>query len=225
MRSHAFLACLMFWTSLALAQAEPPETTEDGLVRVPSTVRAGVYRLPVASFHQYRRIEMGQFNVVFKRGWEREHRKELTKADIADIRARLVRSLRDELLKELAVRGGYALTDKPAPDVLRVEASILDTEITAPKASAAHMQTTFIKTAGSMKVIVELKDSISNVVVARIISYERAPESREPKPASQISVYADLRLGFENSARYAHEAISVAKSAKREDQSVIQTEN
>ena len=87
-----------------------------------------------------------------------------------------------------------------------------------------------------MKTVVELKDAMSGVLIARIISFEEAPERRDvlrdfqrnpnamPPPTTPLTNLADFRLGFENSARYTHEAINVAKAEKREEQGQIKSE-
>ena len=226
MRAHVFFASLVLWTGLAIAQSDSAEVTDDGLVRVPSTPKAGVFRLPVATFNHYQRVLFDPVKVAFKEGWEKNHR-EMTARDIEGLRADLARTYRGELRKELVDRGGFQVAKEPGPDVLRVAASIVDTDVIAPKASTELAQKTFVSSAGSMRTIVELHDSASGVLIARIISYESAPERNQdlkyelqrqqrsgfwPSAASPITNMADFRLGFANSARYTHEAIAVAKS-------------
>jgi len=224
MRSHLLLASLLMWSGLALAAADPPEVTDDGLVRAPSSSKVGVFRLPEATFNQYRRVMFAPIEVKFKKGWEKNH-KETTAEDRQKLRDDLAKEFRSELVKELVTRGGFAETAETAPDVLRVEASILDLDVAAPKASSAQMQHTFVRTAGSMKLVVELEDASSGVTVARLINYESAREYLTPQLATQISNIAELRVGFENTAKYTHEAIAVARSEKREEQAVIKSEN
>jgi len=236
MRTCIVFASLLLIGAAAQAQLrEGPEVTEDGLVRVDSTPRAGVYRLPVATFHQYQRVMLDPVKVTYKKGWKQKH-PELNAEERAKLSADLAYTFHEELIKELVTRGGYQIAKEPAPDVLRVEASAVNVDITAPEASLGQMQKTYVTSAGSMKVIVELKDAMSGVIVARIINFEEAPERRDalrdfqrnpshpPPPTTQISNLADFRLGFENSSRFTHEAISVAKSAKREEQQAIKSD-
>jgi len=233
---RACIVTLLLFVTVAQAQMrDAPEVTEDGLVRVDSTPRAGVYRLPVATFHQYQRVMLAPITITFKKGWKQKH-PELNAEERAKLSADLAFTFHQELVKELVTRGGYQIAKEPGPDVLRVEATAVNVDVTAPEASLGHMQKTYVTSAGSMKLVTELKDSMSGVVIARIINYEEAPEHRDalrdfqrnpnaPPPATtQISNLADFRLGFENSSRFTHEAISVAKSAKREEQQTIKSE-
>jgi uncharacterized protein DUF3313 len=217
------LTCLLLGSAVQ-AQDEGPEVTEDGLVRVPSSRNVGVYRLPEATFNQYQRVQIAPIKVEFKKGWERNHR-EMNEKDLQKLRGQLAFTYREELIKELVNRGGYKLAKEATPDTLRVSASILQADITAPKASADLAERTLVRTAGSMKLVVELHDAASGVLIARLIDYAQPPEYREPRLATEISNLADFRVEFESSARYTHEALAVARSAKREEQSQIKTGN
>src|SRR6185436_11350573 len=155
-----------------LARAEdPPEVTEDGLVRVPSNRKVGVYRAPDVPFARYRRISIGSIPVVFRKNWEKDNPR-LKEADLERLRGQLVRIFREELIAELVKRGGYVLTDAADADVLRLDPSIIDLDITAPDAGNVPGVRTLVRTTGSMKLNLEVRDAASSVTVARIIDYE-----------------------------------------------------
>ena len=209
------LAALALLLCAGVAGArEPPEVTEDGLVRVPSTARAGVYRAPGVPFAHYQRVIIGQtIPIVFRKGWERTHR-EITPQDLEDLRADFVRAFRVELENELVKRGGFAVAPEPAPDVIRVDATVTDLDLTAPTAGTASLTRTYARTAGSMKVVIELRDAASGVLIGRIIDYEKAREFLDPQPVTQVSNLEEFRIGFANAARYTREAINVAKTER-----------
>lgn len=196
------------------AAREPAEVTEDGLVRVPSSARAGVYRAPGVPFAHYRRVIIGStIPIVFRKGWARTH-PEITPEDLEDLRADFVRAFRVELENELVKRGGFAIAPEPAPDVIRVDATVSELDLSAPAAGIAPLSRTFTRSAGSMKVVVELRDAASGVLVGRIIDYEKAREYLEPQPATQVSNLEEFRIGFANVSRYTREAINVAKTER-----------
>ena len=97
------------------------DMTEDGLVRVPSSRKAGVYRLPDATFAQYRRIMLEPASVAFRKNWDRKGLDRLDTGLKPSERQRiandLVLAFRDEMVAELVQRGGFVLTETPAPDV------------------------------------------------------------------------------------------------------------
>jgi hypothetical protein len=184
--------------SAAVAQVVS-DVTEDGLVRVPSSHKAGVYRLPDAKFAQYRRIILLPASVTIG--------KELLPKSFTRVDTGLKPSERQaimndlklgfhlELVAELVERAGFALATTRAPDVLLVVPMIEDVDLTS---------------VGTMTLIVELRDAASNVTVARIVDYEKR---REPPLMSGI---AEARIGFANAARYSRSAINIARTERDE---------
>jgi hypothetical protein len=213
-RLLGILLVLVLALGAALAHAaDPPEVTEDGLVRVPSSRKVGVYRVPDIPFTQYHRITLDGISVSFDPGWLRTN-KNLKESDRERIRADLVRDFRDELTRELVERGGYALTDDTSIDVLRVQASIQNLDISAPNAGLTPGTHSFVRSTGSMTLVIELRDAASNVVVARIIDHEHAREFDELQSVNQTINEEDARVAFANAARHTREALNVAKTQR-----------
>ena len=73
-----------------------------------------------------------------------------------------------------------------------------------------------LTTPGTMTLIVELRDSASDVTVGRIIDYEKG---REPPMMSDL---AEARFSFANAARYTRSAINIAKTERDETASAPQ---
>ncbi len=212
-RSIRALALALLLCGATLA-AEPPETTEDGLVRVPSNSRAGVYRAPGVPFARYQRVIIGAtIPIEFRKGWQRVHR-EVTPKDLENIRGDFARAFRTELDEELVKRGGFAVAPEPAPDVIRIDATVTRLDLSAPTAGNTPSGRTYTRNAGSMKVVIELRDAASGVLIGRIIDYEEAREFPEPQLVNQVTNLEEFRVGFANAARYTREAINVARTER-----------
>jgi len=207
---------LMLLAAAASAQ-QLSDMTEDGLVRVPSSRKAGVYRLPDATFAQYRRIMLEPASVAFRKNWDRKGLDRLDTGLKPSERQRiandLVLALQEEMVAELVQRGGFVLTETPAPDVLLIAPAITELEITAPDAGSTPGTRTFVRTAGSMTLIVELRDAASGVTVGRIIDFEQARETRELQMVNNMT---EARIAFANAARYTRSAINIAKTERDE---------
>jgi len=67
-----------------------------------------------------------------------------------------------------------------------------------------------------MKLVVELRDSSSEVIVGRIINFVQPQEFAVSQFASKVSNYGEARTAFSNTARYTREALNVA-NVERED--------
>lgn len=213
MRSIVMLGLGLLVAGSALSR-EPPEVTEDGLVRVPSGRKVGVYRAPDVPFAQYRRVIIGpSIPIGFRKGFERSH-PEVKSDDLENIRGEFARSLRAELERELVKRGKFALAPEPAPDVIRIDARVEDLDMAAPAAGNGPAERTYARSAGKMTVIVELRDAASGVLIGRLVDYEQTHEYREPQLVNQVTNLEDFRIGFANAARYTREAINVAKTER-----------
>jgi len=202
---------------VALAVSQAPraqEVTEDGLVRVPSSHKAGVYRAPGIPFTQFRSVVIAPIPVVFRKTWLREHY-DYKEERIAQMQGELALAFREELESEFT-EAGYKVVDRAGPGTLRVEPYVLNLNIVAPDASSEQRGHTYTRTGNSMKMVVELRDSSSAVIIGRIISYQQPQEYSIAQFASKVSNYGEARTAFSNTARYTREALSVAK-AERED--------
>ena len=215
----SFLALLC---SAAVAQVVS-DVTEDGLVRVPSSRKAGVYRLPDATFSQYRRVMIAPASVAFRKNWDRQNLDRLNTGLKPSERQRIVDDMalafHEELVAELVERGGFALAEAPAPDVLLIAPAITELEITAPDAGSTPGSRSFVRTAGSMTLVMELRDAASGVTVGRIIDHEQARETRELLEVNHI---AEARIAFANAARYTRSALNIAKTERDETTSAPQ---
>jgi len=216
MNIRTLAMCLAFLCSAVVAQ-QVSDVTEDGLVRVPSSRKAGVYRLPDATFAQYRRVMLAPASVAFRKNWDRQSLDRLNTGLKPSERQRIADDMalafNEELVAELVERGGFALAEAPAPDVLLIVPSITELEITAPDAGSTPGTRSFVRTAGSMTLIMELRDAASGVTVGRIIDYEQARETRE---LLQVNNIAEARIAFANAARYTRSALNIAKTERDE---------
>jgi hypothetical protein len=204
----ALLAC----RAIAQGVAEVPD---DGLLRVPSSREAAVYRSPDVSFVQYKRLMFDRVTVSFRAGWLRDHPK-LTESDVERVRSRAATGFQEELARELVDRGNYVLAEAPAADVLRVKPLIVGLDQTAPTAGMDPSLRSYARTAVKMTLIVELYDAASGVLVGRIHDLVPAREYPEPRKLDQVFIDTEARLAFANTSRLVHEALSVAMTERRQ---------
>ena len=214
------LALLLFVITGAALAAPDREVTEDGLVRVPSSRKVGVYRAPGVEYTLYRRIVIEPIPVAFKKDWRRRN-PGATDAGVEQMQTRFAQMFREELIEELVERGGYQLADGPGRDVLRIDAAIIDLDYVAPDAGTTPGMQTYVRSAGSMKLQIELRDGDSGALIGRIIDYEKAREyeyTRELQRADQITIAREAAYSFGNAARYTREALNVARAERPDPQ-------
>lgn len=189
--------------------------TDDGLARVPSRHVAGVYRLPGASFVQYRRIVLEPPTISFARDWQKNH-PDVSDAEIQRIQAESAKLFRDEFKRELIDRGSYELTDELAADVLIVNPAIQDLDIMAPDVGVSPGERAFTTGPVKLKVTGELRDAATGKLVGRLTIYEgnmRYPFN-EIRQANRATNAHDQRIAYAKWARILNEALAVAKVEK-----------
>ena len=157
-------------TALAKSKTEIPEYTVEGLKLVPDTKNiALVWAEPGADLSQYDRVYLVEPFVAFKKNWKRSQNSGLgrvTNKDMERIKAN-VRDLFMEVFTEELEKGGYTLTNERAEDVLIVKPAIIDLNVKAPDLRNAGMTQTFVDSAGSMTLYLELYDSETDDLLAK----------------------------------------------------------
>lgn len=224
--THRTLAALALGFAFVFTTGEArdyTDVTEDGLVRVPSTRKAGVYRAPDVSFAHYQRVMLSPASVAYSKKSSSDNsarpgsliKQGLKPSERQRISDDLVKNFHDELVAELIERGGFVLVDKPGPDVIRIDPMITDLDITAPDAGTTPGTRSFVRNTGSMTLIVNLFDATANVPIARVIDYEKGREYHKLQVADQVTNAEEARVAFANVARYTRSAINVAKTDRQ----------
>ena len=150
-----------------------PETTVEGLVRVPNPERmAVVYAEPGANLSQYNRVYLVEPYVAFKKNWQRDQNRgyvnKVSTNDMNRIKANVAELFMEVFTTELQ-EGGYELATERAEDVLIVKPAIIDLDVNAPDIMSAGRTRTYAQNAGSMTLYIELYDSATDDILAKAL--------------------------------------------------------
>jgi hypothetical protein len=209
------VALVSFCVSCVHVQKLGPERTVDGLSRVPSKRVDRVYTAPGVTLAPYRRVMLDPIDVAFKRDWERQH-PEVSPAELARIRSEAAELFQKIFARELADKGGYALADQPAPDVLRVRASIVDLDIAAPDVPTASTVRRYVVSPGEMTLLAELRDSQSGAILVRAADREKGRQFGNLQIANSVTNSAEAQRAFAMWAGLLRDALDAAKEAPAE---------
>lgn len=171
-------------TTIADDAPQIPQTTAEGLVLVPKVEGlAYVWAEPGVDLSQYKRINLVEPSVAFKKNWRRNYNRnavdlasKIKTSDITRIQKGVAELFMDVFTKELEA-GGYTLTTEKAEDVLTVKADILDLDINAPDIPSSGAMATAVTSAGSMSLIMELFDSETDDLLAKAMDATSDRES------------------------------------------------
>lgn len=196
------LSTLSLTVGLALSgcvsiQPGEPGRSVDGLTRIQSPQHIdSVYVAPGGSLAGYRRVMLDEVEVAFSRDWQKKH-PHVPPEEVERIRGEAARTFRDTFSAELA-KGGYAMTLAPAPDVLRVAASIVDLDFaTSSRAGSDPKKGPYVLSPEGMTLLAELRDSVSGAILVRAADHELGRKIGDLQIANDMSTSAEARAAFE----------------------------
>ena len=186
-------ACLTLALARVLeANEPPPQVTKDGLQLSKQTKERLVYLKPGAKFSQYNRVAILECYVEFRKNWARDYNSEhvqlenqVTDHDIERMKTTLSAEFKKVFANELT-KGGYQVVDTAAPDVLILRPALVNVDPTAPDLMSANMQHTVVRSAGEMTLYLELWDSSTNTILARVMD-AKADQQPFAQPANRVT--------------------------------------
>jgi hypothetical protein len=173
----ALCAGLIFACPAGFAAKEPPpEVDKDGLHLYKQTKERIAYVRPGATFTQYKRVAILDPYVEFSKDWvknynrdQRDPSRQIRDSDLDRARTALQSDFKRIFTEELQKDGRYQVTDSGGPDVLVLRPALINIQVNAPDLMTAGRSYTFVESAGAMTIYLELWDSASNTLLARVI--------------------------------------------------------
>jgi Protein of unknown function (DUF3313) len=173
----ALSAGLALVCSAALAEKEPPpEVTKDGLHLYKQTKERLAYVRPGATFTQYKRVAILDCYVEFSKDWVRDYNRDqrdpsrqIRDSDLERAKKALQSDFKKIFTEELQEGGRYQVVDSGGPDVLVLRPALINIQVSAPDLMSAGRSATYVESAGSMTIYLELWDSASNTILARVV--------------------------------------------------------
>ncbi len=171
------LALLLLTTSVSFASRKEklPEVSPEGLKLVKDTKLAAVYMKEGADFSGYDKVTILDCYVAFKKNWQREKNREhfgsVSDRDVTRIKSELADEFKKVFSEELTKKGEEVVTTA-ASDVLLLRPAIVNLDITAPDTREPGISYTIAASAGQMTLYLELYDSVTSELLARVMDPE-----------------------------------------------------
>ena len=150
---------------------DPEASSPYGLQQVKIKGLDVAYVLPGATLAGYTKVLVEQpIDVSFHKAWKPDipgSRLKISTGEQLKIRTGVGQVVYDSFVKELA-KGGYAVVTDSGPDVLRVQAQILNLYVTAPDAHTPAMSRSYVVSEGEMTLIAVLSDSETGEILAQV---------------------------------------------------------
>jgi hypothetical protein len=170
------IGALMATAALGIAQAATSELEDamgaEGLARIKSKDLDMVYTRPGASLATYKKVMLDPVEVSFSKNWDPKRTGsniKLGQAEREGIRTGVAKITMEQFSKELQAKNGYPVVTAAGPDVLRARAKVVNLYVNAPDANAAGRSRTYTLSAGEATLFLELFDSETGQILARVV--------------------------------------------------------
>jgi hypothetical protein len=156
------------------AADEMPQTTPEGMELRKQTSTRVVYAMPGATMDTYSKVLLVDCYVAFEKNWERDYNRSasfdrrVSTSDMERIKADLAAEFR-KIFSEQLTEAGHAVVDEAGPDVLLVRPAIINLRVAAPDIMRAGFSSVIVDSAGAMTLYMELYDSETSAIIARIM--------------------------------------------------------
>lgn len=194
--SASVAAAMLVVASPAVQAKDAAQGNWDGLVEVKSKKMELVYLLPGADFRPYAKVMLDQPEVAFRKDWMRnmndsmDLNRRVTPADAQKILS-TVGSNTGDLFAEAFTKAGYEVVTAPGADVLRVSTGVLNLYVNAPDTMSPGVTRTFTTNAGEATLVIELRDSLTNALLARVL--DRRETQGLPGASNSVTNLAEFR--------------------------------
>jgi hypothetical protein len=161
----------------AEARKALPETTPEGLKLVPKTKVSAVYLRDGVDFSGYTKVSILDCYVAFKKNWQRDQNSDsgqpfkVSDNDVTRIKTELAEEFKKVFTKELTAKGQTVVTTT-GPDVLILRPAIINLDVAAPDTMQPGITHTFSASAGQATLFLELYDSVTSELLARVYDAE-----------------------------------------------------
>jgi hypothetical protein len=214
--SWGLIAALLAGVSGCASKSTVPDVTEDGLARVEIRGVYAAYRRPGADLHQYTKVLLDPVQVSFDPDWDPARtgsRLKLSAEDRERIRRELAELFMQVFAEELTKDGGPSLVTGAGPDVLRLSTGLADVYVNAPDTMEPGRSRTYVMSAGSATLVVEVRDSESGAILGRLFDRREAGTSGFMQWSDSVHNSAEARRTFTHWAQLLRQRFDAVRNA------------
>jgi hypothetical protein len=171
---------LLGGAAVAAEKQELPQTTIDGLTLTKQTKHRIVYVADDVDFHAYDKVMIVDCAVAFAKNWQRDYNRNerdlsrrVSDSDVTRMKNKLSAEFK-EVFTETMTENGIEVVTEPGADVLILRPAIINLVVSAPDIKSAGMSRSFTGDPGQMTLYLELYDSVSSAILAKIMDAQDA---------------------------------------------------
>ena len=165
---------------VAMAKSSAPEQSADGLELVNKNLHGEFYLDTGADWSRFTGIQLDKATVEFRKHWARDQKnrngKRPTQENMGRIKSDLSELLDDVFRGELSTNDGFTMSEVSGENVMRITPRITNLNIYAPDRMRDYIGSSFTDSKGSMTLELEIYDSVSGTLLARMIDNREDPQ-------------------------------------------------
>ena len=193
------------------------EVTVDGLHRVDNSKMALAYVKPDVDISSYTKIMLDPVSIAYKKeprgtGRMRTAHHESNFALTPKQTEKMKGLFQESAVNALTSDNGYQIVSHPGPDVLRVSCALIDLVVTVPTQEPVGRSRTFAESYGAVTLVVELRDSETGEIFARVADRKEPGSNVGMNEVSRVAVTSDLRRLFKFWSGYLREGLDKVRS-------------
>lgn len=198
--STKIAAPILMTIFLAACATTAPPVSHDGLTLVPGTKMGLVYTKPGANISSYQEFGLAACEVSFRKNWMRDQNSNridlsnrVTQRDVDRIRDSLKAECDSHFREALEAAPAYLLVEKfdEGENVLIIQPSIINLDVSAPDTKSAGMTRSYTTSAGEMTLVLELVDATTGETLARITDRARGLDQSRMQWSNSVTNRAD----------------------------------
>ncbi len=209
----AAMAALLTLPVLPASAAKPDPQPWDGLIEVKSAKMDVAYLLPGADFRPYTKVMLDQPQVAFRKDWMKNMNqgmsRRVTESEAKEILS-TVQSNTSDIFTAAFTKAGYTVVTEPGADVLRVGSAVANLYVNAPDTQTAGRTRTFTTNAGEATLILELRDSLTNALMGRVL--DRRETQGFPGASNSVTNLSEFRQLADQWARISVKGLDALKA-------------
>lgn len=188
------------------------EVTFDGLHSVSNSRADKAWALPGIDLSAYTKIMLQPAGIEYRPGGEsgrslasrsRGGPYEVTEEQ----KARFERTVSEAFREELARSDRFEIVSEPGPDVLLVRGALLDVVSYVPPDDTVGRVDVYLSTVGEATLVIELRDSITNAILARAVDRRAAEQAGVLLESNRVTNRAEIRRLVQRWARSLREGL------------------
>ena len=165
---------------VAMAESSAPEQSADGLELVKKNLHGEFYLDTGADWNRFTGIQLDKATVEFRKHWARDQKNRNgnrpTQENMGRIKSDLSELLDEVFRGELSTNDGFTMSEVSGENVMRITPRITNLNIYAPDRMRDHIGSSFADSKGSMTLELEIYDSVSGTLLARMVDSREDPQ-------------------------------------------------